>query len=70
MVFDLKMIKALYAAMPARIAKARKVVGRPLTLTEKILYAHLHADQKLESFARGGSYVDFAPDRRSGRAHV
>jgi aconitate hydratase len=63
MVFDLKMIKALYAAMPARIAKARKVVGRPLTLTEKILYAHLHADQKLESFGRGGSYVDFAPDR-------
>ena len=63
MVFDLKMIKALYAAMPARIAKARKVVGRPLTLTEKILYSHLHTDQKLESFGRGNSYVDFAPDR-------
>ena len=63
MVFDLDMIKALYAAMPGRIAKARKVVGRPLTLSEKILYAHLHRDQKLENFGRGKSYVDFLPDR-------
>ncbi len=63
MVFDLDMIKALYATMPGRIAKARKVVGKPLTLSEKILYAHLHADQKLENFGRGKSYVDFAPDR-------
>jgi aconitate hydratase len=63
MVFDLEMIKALYAKMPARIAKARKVVNRPLTLSEKILYAHLHEDQKLENFGRGKSYVDFAPDR-------
>jgi aconitate hydratase len=63
MVFDLDMIKAAYKAMPARIAKARKVVGKPLTLAEKILYSHLHKDQKLESFGRGKSYVDFAPDR-------
>ncbi len=63
MVFDLAMIKALYAAMPSRIAKARKVVGKPLTLSEKILYSHLHVDQKLENFGRGKSYVDFAPDR-------
>jgi aconitate hydratase len=63
MVFDLDMIKALYAAIPGRIAKARKVVGKPLTLSEKILYSHLHADQKLENFGRGKSYVDFAPDR-------
>ena len=57
------MIKAVYAALPGRIAKARKVVGRPLTLSEKILYSHLHGDQKLENFGRGKSYVDFAPDR-------
>src|SRR6187401_1162528 len=63
MVFDLDMIKALYQAMPARIAKARKVVNKPLTLSEKILYAHLHGDQKLENFGRGKSYVDFLPDR-------
>lgn len=63
MVFDLDMIKAVYAAMPGRIAKARKVVGKPLTLSEKILYTHLHADQKIETFGRGKSYVDFAPDR-------
>lgn len=63
MVFDLDMIKALYKQMPSRIARARKVVNRPLTLSEKILYSHLHADQKLENFGRGKSYVDFAPDR-------
>jgi aconitate hydratase len=63
MVFDLDMIKALYQQLPSRIAKARKVVNRPLTLSEKILYSHLHADQKLENFGRGKSYVDFAPDR-------
>ncbi len=63
MVFDLDMIKAVYAALPGRIAKARQVVNKPLTLSEKILYAHLHADQKLENFGRGKSYVDFAPDR-------
>lgn len=63
MVFDLDMIKKLYAAMPGRIEKARKVVGKPLTLSEKILYSHLFDGQKLENFGRGKSYVDFAPDR-------
>lgn len=63
MVFDLDMIKALYSAMPSRIAAARKAVNKPLTLSEKILYSHLHTDQKLENFGRGKSYVDFAPDR-------
>ena len=63
MAFDIEMIKALYEKMPARIELARKSIGRPLTLTEKILYSHLHADQKLENFQRGKSYVDFAPDR-------
>ncbi len=63
MAFDIEMIKKLYAEMPAKVDAARKMLGRPLTLSEKILFSHLHSDQKLESFARGGSYVDFAPDR-------
>jgi aconitate hydratase len=63
MAFDIEMIKKLYAEMPAKVDAARKILGRPLTLSEKILFSHLHSDQKLESFARGGSYVDFAPDR-------
>lgn len=49
--------------MPAKVDAARKALGRPLTLSEKILFAHLHADQKLAGFERGKSYVDFAPDR-------
>jgi aconitate hydratase len=63
MVFDLDMIKAVYKNLPDRIAKARKVVNRPLTLSEKILYAHLHGEQSFENFTRGKSYVNFAPDR-------
>jgi len=63
MVFDLDMIKAVYKAMPGRIAKARKAVGKPLTLSEKILYSHLHDDQPVTNFQRGKSYVNFSPDR-------
>ena len=62
-VFDLDMIKKVYASYPERIAAARKVVGRPLTLTEKILYTHLWDGNATISHARGQSYVDFAPDR-------
>ncbi len=63
MVFDIDMIKAVYSQMGERIEAARKIVNKPLTLSEKILYSHLHGDQALEAFTRGGSYVDFAPDR-------
>ncbi len=63
MVFDLDMIKNTYSRMPERIAAARKAVNKPLTLSEKILYSHLHQDQNLENFERGKSYVDFSPDR-------
>ncbi len=63
MVFDLEMIKKVYAKFPERIEAARKVVGKPLTLAEKILYAHLWEGNASEAFERGKSYVDFAPDR-------
>src|ERR1700709_1828080 len=63
MAFDIEMIKEVYKNLPEKVEAARKLVGRPLTLTEKILYAHLHKDQKAENFQRGKSYVDFAPDR-------
>ncbi|MCS6974270.1 MAG: aconitate hydratase [Cyclobacteriaceae bacterium] len=63
MVFDLDMIRKVYKELPARIAKTRKVIKRPLTLTEKVLFAHLHEEQKLEDFERGKSYVNFSPDR-------
>ena len=63
MAFDLEMIKAVYEKMPSRIEAARKLVGRPLTLTEKILYSHLWEGNPTSTFERGNSYVDFAPDR-------
>ncbi len=63
MAFDIDMIKKVYAEMPAKVDAARATLGRPLTLAEKILFAHLHADMKLTNFERGKSYVDFAPDR-------
>lgn len=64
MAFDFDMIQKVYAELPARVAKAKKLLGRPLTLTEKILYAHLFDNAfPGEPFKRGDSYVDFAPDR-------
>lgn len=62
-VFDIDMIRKVYAAYPERIAMARKVMGRPLTLSEKILYTHLWDGNASTAFERGKSYVDFAPDR-------
>lgn len=63
MAFDIEMIKQVYANMPARIEAARKALGRPLTLAEKILYSHLDAQTELKDYPRGSSYVDFNPDR-------
>src|SRR5690349_13186331 len=63
MVFDFDMLEAFYKQLPSRIARVRKAVNKPLTLSEKILYSHLHDDQKVEDFGRGKSYVNFAPDR-------
>jgi aconitate hydratase len=62
MVFDLDLIKKLYSTMPAKVDAARKLVGTPLTLAEKILYAHLFAPP-VAAYSRGKDYVDFAPDR-------
>ena len=63
MVFDIEMIKEVYARYPERIAAARAAVGKPLTLAEKILYAHLWEGKASTAHQRGKSYVDFAPDR-------
>lgn len=63
MAFDIEMIRAHYARFANRVNEAKKVLGTPLTLAEKILYAHLHEDSPLEKYERGKSYVFFAPDR-------
>ena len=61
--FDLSLIQKVYSGFPERVAKARKVLDRPLSYAEKILYSHLYEPEKIEPFGRGKSYVDFAPDR-------
>lgn len=63
MAFDIEMIRKVYEELPGKIEAARKEAGRPLTLAEKILFAHLHTDMPLKNFERGQHYVDFAPDR-------
>lgn len=63
MAFDIEMIKKVYENMPARVDKARELVARPLTLSEKILYAHLWEGMPSKKFERSKDYVDFAPDR-------
>ena len=63
MAFDINMIKQVYSRMGARVDAARELVGRPLTLSEKILYSHLWEEKSSKAFTRGKDYVDFAPDR-------
>lgn len=63
MIFDFDMIQRIYSEMPSRIEKARKLVNKPLTLTEKILYAHLASALPSSPYLKGADYVDFNPDR-------
>jgi len=63
MVFDLDLIRKTYSEMPAKVDAARKALGRPLTLAEKILFGHLWSGVPVKDYARGKDYVDFAPDR-------
>jgi len=62
MVFDIEMIKKVYAEMPGKVQTARQLLNRPLTLSEKILYAHLDKPAT-RAYERGRDYVDFRPDR-------
>ena len=61
--FDLDLISKNYQELSVKVEKAKKHLNRPLSLSEKILYAHLFEDQPLQDFKRGVDYVDFAPDR-------
>ena len=63
MAFDLDLIQSVYQRMPQHVAAARQLLGRPLTLTEKILFSHLWDNAAPQAFGRGSDYVDFAPDR-------
>ncbi|TNE50630.1 MAG: aconitate hydratase, partial [Bacteroidetes bacterium] len=63
MIFDLDMIRAFYQSFPKRVDAAKAKLNRPLTLSEKILYAHLHEDSPLQEYKRGGDYVFFQVDR-------
>ena len=63
MIFSLDMIKKVYAGLPERVSRAREVVGRPLTYTEKVLYSHLYDGAATRTYQRGADYVNFAPDR-------
>ncbi len=63
MIFDIEMLRAHYATFAKKVDSAREVIGKPMLLAEKILYAHLFNDETLREFKRGGDYVDFKPDR-------
>ena len=63
MAFDIDMIKQNYAKLEERITIAKNILNRPLTSSEKILYAHLWDKNPTQSFTRGADYVNFAPDR-------
>lgn len=63
MVFDIDMIREVYAGLPAKVNNAKEKLGRPLTLTEKILFSHLSPGVPVADYQRAEDYVDFAPDR-------
>ena len=61
--FDLHLVKEIYSGLPSKLDKARKVVGKPMTYAEKILYTHLFEANEVKPYERAKDYVDFAPDR-------
>ncbi len=63
MLFDIDMLRKHYRTLPERVAEVKKILQRPLTLTEKILYTHLHPESPLQDYERGKDYVYFRPDR-------
>ena len=63
MAYDIDMIKKVYETMPERVKQARKVIGRPLTYAEKILYTHLWQGSPTQAYNRGKDYVEFKVDR-------
>lgn len=63
MVFDIDMIREVYAKLPDKVDKVKRKLKRPLTLTEKILFSHLSPKEPIEDYKRATDYVDFSPDR-------
>ena len=63
MTFDIKMIRTVYAGYKKNVESAKKILGKPMTLAEKILYSHTDKNFKNKIFERGNDYVDFKPDR-------
>ncbi len=62
MAFDIEMIRKIYGQLPGKVAAARTMLGRPLTLAEKVLYAHAY-ETPSAPYTRGKDYVNFSPDR-------
>ena len=63
MAFDINMIKSNYSELADRVNFAKSILNRPLTSSEKILYAHLWDKSFIQAYKRGEDYVNFAPDR-------
>ena len=62
MAFDFNMIKKIYSDIVNNVDEAKKIIDKPFTLTEKILYSHLWGNIS-KNYKRGKDYVDFKPDR-------
>ena len=63
MIFNSDLMKSYYQRLPHLISEIREHLGKPLTLTEKVLYAHLHDRKILGLSKRGIDYAEFTPDR-------
>ena len=63
MIYDFEILQKFYETFSGKVDFARKQLKRPMTLAEKILYAHLDSPEQMTDYRRGADYVNFRPDR-------
>lgn len=62
-IYDIEMIREFYKNYSSKIERIRKKIKKPLTLSEKILFAHLYNENDIKDFKRSEDYANFKPDR-------
>lgn len=62
-IYDVEMIRKFYLNYSNKVNSIKQKLNRALTLSEKILYAHLYDEKTVKDFKRAEDYADFRPDR-------
>lgn len=62
-IYNIEMIREFYKNYSSKIERIREKIKKPLTLSEKILFAHLYNENDIKDFKRSEDYANFKPDR-------